>query len=287
MFGAISYWPWQSRASVASSAASSYECYRSRANSNASNCNFPNLKQNIDWHCSNCSLSENYRLTPQNSFPIGTKCSMSDCLSTVSRNNSITAAHRLSLQRSSIQPASLAEQQLQSHVNEIDASFIHQHSHQHKQMKKNQHTFSIEGTNPNQNYSNAEEAYIISFQRELQNLPKSSAIICENSNQNTTINDSAAANTVIRETFENVGNQFKRPRSRSVPRVTLENFPTVLLHLPKNPIIQTQQQQEKNQLPCSTSSSSSSRMNAFCKSTQSAAIDIRSNNQIFNFSNCL
>lgn len=59
MFGAISYWTWQSRASVASSAASSYECYRSRANSNASNCNFPNLKQNIDWHCSNSSLSPN------------------------------------------------------------------------------------------------------------------------------------------------------------------------------------------------------------------------------------
>ena len=235
-------------------------------------------------------LSENYRLTPQNSFPLGTKSPMSDCLSTVSRNNSQTTAHRLSIQRSSIQRASLVEQQLQSHANELDTPFIHQHSHQYKQSNKNQHTFSIDGTNPNPNNSidnsDAEEAYIISFQRELQNLPKSPVLICENSNQNSTVNDSVT--NIIRETFENVGNPFKRPRSCSVPRITLENFPTVLLHLPKNPILQTQQQQqqqEKNQPPCSTSSLS--RMNANCKSSQTAAIDIRCNNQIFNFSNCL
>lgn len=226
-------------------------------------------------------LTDNYRLTPQNSFPLGTKCSMSDCLSTTSRNNSITTAHRLSIQRSSIQPVSLIEQQ--SHVNEFDTLFLQQH----KQVNKNHHTFSIDGANSNPNNSidnsDAEEAYIISFQRELQNLPKS-PVLCENLNQNSTVNDPVT--NIARETFENVGNQFIRPRSRSVPRITLENFNTVLLHLPKNPIIQTQQQQEKNnQLPSSTSSSS--RMSACCKSSQNAAIDNRSNNQIFNFSNCL
>lgn len=62
MFGSISYWTLNSRASVASSAASSYDCNRSRTNSNASNfdrSNFFSFKHQMDWHCSNFSLSPN------------------------------------------------------------------------------------------------------------------------------------------------------------------------------------------------------------------------------------
>lgn len=111
-------------------------------------------------------------------------------------------------------------------------------------LRQNRHSLSIDNNlsssairNNSLDTSDRNEAYILAFQRELQNLPKNESPVFGNSTQAVLTNSLAS---IIRETFENMGTSVKRPRSCSVPRITLENFSSTLLQLPNSSLDKSQ-----------------------------------------------
>ena len=102
---------------------------------------------------------------------------------------------------------------------------------------RNRHSLSTETSTTSARNSSLEvadrnEAYILAFQRELQNLPKPESPTTPYNNATQTALAHSLA-SILRETFQRtIGTPLKRPRSCSVPKITLENFSQTLLQLP-------------------------------------------------------
>ena len=173
---------------------------------------------------------------------------MSNSLSTIGPNNASPYGNKLPVQVP-LQRLSLIEQQIHHHIQMFespDDSPTGNKRFRFSSLRRNRHSMSTENTasptssarNNSLEASERNEAYIIAFQRELQNLPKTESLSpIYNSNIQTVLSNSLAS--IIREAFE--GTPHKRPRSCSVPRITLENFSSTLLQLPGNTNVEQNQ----------------------------------------------
>lgn len=193
------------------------------------------------------------RLTLQNSLPVGATnfpkgIQISNSLSTLGQGHNPSFVNKLPVQ-APLQRLSLIEQQLHQHIYQqtslesqpVDSPTevaANPKRFRFSSLRRNRHSsFSTENNSTLRNNSldttDRNEAYILAFQRELQNLPKNespSPVFGAAPVAQTDATNSLAA--FIRETFELMGTPLKRPRSCSVPRITLENFSSTLLQLP-------------------------------------------------------
>lgn len=169
---------------------------------------------------------------------------MSNSLSTIGQ----PIMGKLSIQGPGIQRLSLIEYQLHQHLQSIEPHATTESSSfegsarrfRFSSLRRNRHSLSTENncspssqTVRNNSLDTCErnEAYIMAFQRELQNLPKSESPLPLYGNSSQLTNSLAS---ILRETLECAGTPEKRPRSCSVPRITLEShpYPSTLLQLP-------------------------------------------------------
>lgn len=175
---------------------------------------------------------------------------MSNSLSTIGQNSGLPYGNKLPVQMP-LQRLSLIEQQLSAyhHVASIDSPVESPTAHKRfrfSSLRRNRHSLSTENTSPTSSgrinsldAGDKNEAYIKTFQRELQNLPKTeSPNQLYNSHSQAVLTNSLAS--IIREAFERTCSPLKRPRSCSVPRITLENFSSTLLQLPGNAMEKSQ-----------------------------------------------
>lgn len=173
---------------------------------------------------------------------------MSNSLSTIGQNSGSPFGNKLPVQMP-LQRLSLIEQTLHHHVPSVDSpgeSPTANKRFRFSSLRRNRHSLSTDSTSPTASCRNhsldaneRNEAYIKTFQRELQNLPKNESPSPLYSASHTVLTNSLVS--IIREAFEQSGTQLhKRPRSCSVPRITLENFSSTLLQLPGNAMEKTQ-----------------------------------------------
>lgn len=195
------------------------------------------------------------RLTLQNSLPLTSGnlpkgVQMSNSLSTIGQNSGPPYGNKLPVQMP-LQRLSLIEQQLYHHMSTSTDSPVESPTANKRfrfsSLRRNRHSLSTENTSPTASgrinsldAGDRNEAYIKTFQRELQNLPKS-----ESPNQLYSTHSQAVLTnslaSIIREAFERTCTPLiKRPRSCSVPRITLENFSSTLLQLPGNAMEKSQ-----------------------------------------------
>lgn len=214
------------------------------------------------------------RLTLQNSLPLTSGSlpkgvHVSNSLSTIGQGNigpNSPYGNKLPIQVP-LQRLSLIEQQLHMHhiqstLDSPSESPTANKRFRFSSLRRNhrQHSLSTDATSPTSSARNhsldageRNEANIMAFQREIQNLPKTESLspMYHNSASQAVLTTSLAS--IIREAFERTGTPLKRPRSCSVPRITLENFSaSTLLQLPGSGGCNT----EKSQAAAVTSSGS-------------------------------
>lgn len=189
------------------------------------------------------------RLTLQNSLPIGSGTlpkgvHMSNSLSTIGQNNASPYGNKLPVQLPTFQRLSLIEHLHQHHQHQHmdsptaeSAIFAPNRRYRFSSLRRSRHSLSTDNANVSPTRNNSldaserNEAYILAFQRELQNLPKTESPSPMFGNGVQTMLTHSLA-SIIRDAFERTGTPLKRPRSCSVPRITLENFSSTLLQLP-------------------------------------------------------
>lgn len=197
------------------------------------------------------------RLTPQNSLPLGQggpgTVHMSNSLSTINPNNvsSMYSSNKLPI-HSPFQRLSLIDQQLMQSLDHqrmvmdsptectLNRRFRYSSSNCHRTSSQSTENSETARRNSSLDACDRNEAFILAFQRELQNLPKneSPSPVFGSSVQQRQEHLTNSLASIIREAFErnnvnsSASNSNRRPRSSSVPRITLDNFSSTLLQLP-------------------------------------------------------